>query len=296
MLEQWPSIPFAEWRDTRETLHRYAQIVGKIQLALTPVVNHFWNVTLRVTARGLATSALFCDGVTFDLELDFVRHELVIRTSDGAYQAIQLESHSVADFHREVFAALNGLGIHVHIWDQPVEIQTELIPFHEDTMHATYNREHVSRFFRALTSATQVLQEFRAQFVGKCSDVAFYWGTFDLSVARFSGRPSPNAPTSPPYEREGYSHEVNYAGFWPGDTRYPAPAFFAAHYPSPPGFTTAVIHPPEASWQPASHSFVLPYDTCRDADGASRVLTFCQSAYETGATLATWDREALERH
>jgi hypothetical protein len=293
MSAQWPAIPFEEWCETRETLHRYAQIVGKIQLALTPTVNHFWNVTLRVTAHGLATTALVYKDISFDLELDLVHHELVIRTSTGPYRAVALGEHSVADFYREVFASLDALGIHVHVWDHPVELKSEAIPFHEDRTHATYDREFAERFFHVLTSASRVLEEFRARFLGKCSGVGFYWGTFDLSVARYNGRRVPNAPTEPIMEREGYSHEVSEVGFWPGDVVYRQPAFFALHYPQPPGFEAARIRPDGAGWVEAAHSFVLPYESCRDAP--DRILTFCQSTYETGANLASWDREQLER-
>lgn len=295
MSGQWPAIPFEEWCATRETLHRYAQIVGKLQLALTPTVNHFWNVPLRVTAHGLATTALIANGVTFDLELDLIHHELVIRTGVGSYRAIEFGRHSVADFYREVFAALHALGVEVHIWDHPVELKSEAIPFHEDRAHATYDREYAERFFHVLTSAAQVLEEFRARFIGKCSGVGFYWGTFDLSVARYSGRRAPNAPTSPIMEREGYSHEVSEVGFWPGDVVYRAPAFYALHYPQPPGFESAKIAPDGAAWTDVAHCFVMPYDTCRESDAADRILTFCQSTYETGANLATWDRAELER-
>jgi len=292
MSAQWPAIPFDEWCETRETLHRYAQIVGKIQLALTPTVNHFWNVTLRVTAHGLATTALVYKDISFDLELDLVHHELVIRTSDGVNRAVALGEHSVADFYREVFAALESLGIHVHIWDHPVELKSEAIPFHEDRKHETYDREFAERFFHVLTSASRVLEEFRARFIGKCSGVGFYWGTFDLSVARYSGRRVPNAPTEPVMEREGYSHEVSEVGFWPGDVTHRSAGFYALHYPQPPGFENAIVRPDGAAWDEGAHSFVLPYDRDLDAD---RILTFCQSTYETGANLATWDREQLER-
>ena len=296
MAAKWPAIPFEEWCETRETLHRYAQIVGKIQLALTPTVNHFWNVPLRMTAHGLGTTALVFNDISFDLELDLIHHELVIRTSEGPYRAVEFGAHCVADFYQEVFAALHALGIDVQIWDHPVELKSELIPFREDRTHATYDREYAERFFQVLTSAARVLEEFRARFIGKCSGVGFYWGTFDLSVARYNGRRVPNAPTSSAIEREGYSHEVSEVGFWPGDVVYREPAFFALHYPEPPGFEEAKIRPDGASWVDRAHCFALPYNTCRDADAASRILTFCQSTYETGANLAAWDRGELERH
>ncbi|HEX3763934.1 MAG TPA: DUF5996 family protein, partial [Kofleriaceae bacterium] len=211
----WPSLPLDAWLPTRETLHRYTQILGKIQLALTPMVNHFWNVALRVTARGLATSALRHAGATFDLELDFIEHRLIARTEDGATQARELRPLAVAEFYREVLAMLAALGIRIAIWDHPVEIATDAIPFAKDRMHAAYDREYVARFFRILTEASDVLEQFRARFTGKCSGVGFYWGTFDLSVARYSGRRAPVPPSGGPIEREAFSHEVSEVGFWP---------------------------------------------------------------------------------
>ena len=253
MKTQWPPLPLAAWRDTLETLHRHAQVVGKIQLALTPVVNHFWNVTLRVSARGLA------------------------------------------DFYRDLMSALSSLGIAVSIWDLPVELKTEAIPLSQDRVHASYDRDAVRRFFRVLASAHHVLEEFRSRFVGKSSDVGFYWGTFDLAVARYCGRRAPGPLPSGVIEREAYSHEVSEVGFWPGDAVYRAPAFYALHYPAPEGYSTANVRPAGACWQEASHCFVLPYDACREHDTRAQVLDFFQSTYEVGANLARWDRAELER-
>jgi hypothetical protein len=293
-MSSWPSIPFESWRATKETLHRYTQLVGKIQLALTPVVNHFWNVTLRLTARGLATSALRYEGRSVDIELDFVEHQLVVRTSLGERVTRELGPLAVADFERELFAALDSLGIHVEIWGHPVELKSDAIPFALDRMHAAYDREYVERFFRALSSASEVLEEFRSRFIGKCSGVGFYWGTFDLSVARYSGERAPDPPTSSRIEREAYSHEVSEVGFWPGDIAYPAPAFFALHYPEPAGYPRAIVRPDEAHWAEASHCFVLPYEDCRERDMAQKALEFFQSTYEAGARRAGWHREELE--
>ncbi len=292
---KWPALPLDAWRDTRETLHRYTQIVGKIQLALTPVVNHFWNVTLRVTARGLATCALQWDDQTFDIELDLVEHRLVIRAIDGKRRELELRPLAVADFYRDVFAALSELGIGVSIWDHPVELKTEAIPFSQDRVHASYDRDAAHRFFRTLASARDVLEEFRSRFIGKCSGVGFYWGTFDLSVARYCGRRAPGPLPAGVMEREGYSHEVSEVGFWPGDAIYGAPAFFALHYPAPDGYTSSNVRPQAASWQEAAHCFVLPYDACREHDTRAQILEFCQSTYEAGANLAHWDRADLER-
>jgi hypothetical protein len=295
----WPALPLEAWLPTRETLHRYTQIIGKIQLALTPMVNHFWNVALRVTARGLATSALRHNGRTFDIELDLVEHRLIARTDDGARQTRELRPIAVAEFYREVLAMLGALGVGIAIWDHPVEIPTSPIPFSEDRMHAAYDRDHVARFFRVLTHASNVLEQFRSRFIGKCSGVGFYWGTFDLSVARYSGRRAPAPPSGAPpsgaIEHEAYSHEVSEAGFWPGDRNYTAPAFYGLHYPAPDGFTRATVQPPEARWEPASRSFVLPYDACREYEPHAKILAFCQSTYEAGANLAGWNRAELER-
>lgn len=290
----WPSLPLAAWLPTRETLHRYTQILGKIQLALTPMVNHFWNVALRVTARGLATSALRHAGATFDLELDLVDHRLIARTEDGATQTRALRPLAVAEFYREVLAMLGALGIRIAIWDHPVEIRTEAIPFSEDRVHAAYDREYVARFFRILSSASDVLEQFRARFTGKCSGVGFYWGTFDLSVARYSGRRAP-APPGGAIEREAYSHEVSEVGFWPGDRIYTAPAFYALHYPAPDGYSRAAVRPAEATWQASSRAFVLPYEVIRDRDPDPTILEFFQTTYEAGAELAGWNRAELER-
>ncbi len=294
-MDRWPSLPLDEWRATRDTLHRFTQIVGKIQLALTPVVNHFWNVTLHVTARGLATSALRCGDRELDIELDFVEHQVSVRTSDGRHRLLALRPLAVADFYRELMATLAWLGIEVRIWDQPVEIATEVVAFTEDRVHRAYDRDYVERFFRVLTSAADVLEQFRSRFVGKCSGVGFYWGTFDLSVARYSGRRAVGPPPLGRIEREAYSHEVSEAGFWPGDSSYGAPAFFALHYPAPDGFERARVRPAEASWLAPSHCFVLPYEAIRARDPAQAILEFCQSTYEAGATLAGWDRAELER-
>jgi hypothetical protein len=295
MPTPWPALPLDAWRDTRETLHRYTQIVGKIQLALTPVVNHFWNVTLRVTARGLATTALRYNDRTFDIEIDLVDHRVVIRTIDGESRELELRPLAVAEFYRDVLAALATLGIQVSIWDHPVELKTKAIPFSQDREHAQYDRDAANRFFRVLTSANDVLEEFRSRFIGKCSGVGFYWGTFDLTVARYCGRRAPGPLPAGVMEREGYSHEVSEVGFWPGDAVYGAPGFFALHYPAPDGYTQARIRPSSASWQAASNCFVLPYAACREHDTRAQILEFCQSTYEAGANLARWDRADLER-
>jgi hypothetical protein len=295
MQDGLPSLPFEAWQATKETLHRYTQIIGKIQLATTPVVNHFWNVPLRVTSRGIATQSLRYGGRAFDIELDFVDHHVLVRTSTGSHVTIELHPQSVADFNEKLFDVLHSLGIKVHIWDQPVELKTEAIPFSRDHVHADYDRAYVERFHRVLSIASAILEEFRARFTGKCSGVGFYWGTFDLAVARYSGRRIPDARMTNAIEREGYSHEVSEVGFWPGDAVYRAPAFYALHYPAPEAFARTIVRPAEAEWSDVCRSFVLPYEACRGHDLRAKVLEFCQSTYEAGATLAGWNRDELER-
>jgi hypothetical protein len=257
MNMSWPELPLDAWRDTRETLHRYSQIVGKVQLALTPRVNHFWNVTLRITARGLATTALRYGDRTFDIELDLVDHRVVIRTTEGELEERQLRPMTVADFYRELTGMLGDLGIQVHVWDHPVELRSELIPFSEDHVHRAYDRDWARRFFHVLGHAGDVLEEFRARFIGKCSGVGFYWGTFDIAVARYCGR-RVTAPTGNIIEREGYSHELSEAGFWPGDATYGQPAFYAMHYPQPDGYARGAVRPAAASWLASGGCWVLP--------------------------------------
>ena len=295
MTTPWPSLPLEAWSPTKETLHRYTQIIGKIQLALTPFVNHFWNTTLRVTARGLATSTLRYQGRSFEIELDLVEHRVAIRTSDDLRYTLELRPLAVADFYRELMAALESLGIRVAIWDHPVEIRTDLIPFAQDRMHAAYNRPFVERFFRVLSNTAEVLEVFRSRFIGKCTGAVFFWGTFDLCTARYSGRRAPDPPEHPIMEREAYSHEVAEWGWWPGDVAYPAPAFYALQYPMPEGYARARVRPAGAVWSEASRVFLLPYEACREHDTAAQLLELCQSTYEAGANLAAWDRAALER-
>jgi hypothetical protein len=294
MTRRWPSIPLDAWRPTRETLHRYSQILGKIQLALTPLINHYWNVALRVTARGVATTTLPYGDRAFDIELDLVTHRVIVRTSSGDVEARELRPLSVAGFERELFEMLEALSIDVRIWDHPVELRSEPIPFSQDTLHAAYDREYVERFFRVLRDANAVLEEFRAGFAGKCSGVGFYWGTFDLAVARYSGRRAPDAPTANAIDREAYSHELSEVGFWPGDAVYTAPAFYALQYPAPDGYTRAAVRPTVAYWYEPSRCFVLPYEEIREREPAAQILEFCQSTYEAGATLAGWNRAELE--
>jgi hypothetical protein len=296
MSTSWPTLEIPRWRETRETLHRYAQIVGKIQLATTPRVSHFWNVALRPTARGLATAALTQGERTFDIELDFVDHRVVMRTCEGDRGELALRDCSVAQFDAELMDALAALGIRVPIRHEPVEIANEAIPFHEDCVHRVYDPEWASRFWRALLATERVLGEFRARFVGKTSPVGFYWGTFDLCEARYSGARASHPPSGA-IEREAFSHEVSEAGFWPGDARYDEPAFFALHSPAPAGYAEARVEPSGAFWSAEMSCFVLPYEAVRTSSSPeAALLEFFETTYAAGATLARWNREELERH
>ncbi len=294
-MTTWPSLPLDEWRDTKETLNRWMQIVGKITLELTPLVNHWWNVGLRVSAHGLRTTAIPYQDRWFDMEFDFVEHFLRIRVSDGSGQDIPLGPRSVAEMGRQCFAALRQLGIDCDIWSTPVEIANP-IPLDRDEEHRSYDRAAVSRFWRLLLSADTVFETFRARFIGKCSPVLFFWGSFDLAVTRFSGRPAPAREGADSITREAYSHEVSSVGFWPGDDRLPLPAFFSYTAPEPPGFRDAKVRPAGAYYHPQLQGFYLHLDELRkSSDPAAALLDFCQSTYEAGANAGKWDRAALER-
>ncbi len=291
-----PELPLDAWRETLATLHRWSQMVGKIQLALTPVVNHYWNATFRLSAHGLETQALPYRGRVLQMELDFVTHELAIRTSDGGAAAVAFEPKSVAAFYRELVDRLAALDVDVPIWDHPVEIAEEAIPFHEDELHRAYDPEHAARFRRILAWSAEVLEEFRARFLGKSSPVHFFWGSFDLAVTRFSGRPAPVAPDADPVTRESYSHEVASVGFWPGDARFPEPAYYAYAVPRPAGFEAAAVSPAGAFWSDSLGEFLLPYEVVRTAaDPRRALLELAQTTYEAAADLGGWDRAALER-
>lgn len=295
-MSHWPELPYDSWIDTRETLHRWMQVVGKIQMELTPVINHWWNVALHVTARGLGTDRIPTGHRWFDMEFDFVSHVLRVRVSDGALRDIPLKARSVADLHDEVFSVLNSLAIECKIWTTPVEIPENAIPLDADERHRAYDKDAVERFWRILGLTDEVFTEFRARFIGKCSPVNFYWGSFDLAVTRFSGRPAPPRPGADSITREAYSHEVSSVGFWPGDERLMNPTFYSYASPEPEGFRTASISPAAAYYHEKLGGFYLLYDEVRKAaDPKAVLLEFCQSTYEAAATLGKWDREALER-
>jgi hypothetical protein len=294
---EWPSLPLEEWWETRQTLHRWTQIVGKIRLAFTPLVNHWWNVPLYVSARGLSTSEIPAgSGRSLDMELDFVAHVLRIRTSDGAAHELPLAPRSVADLYREVFSVLRSLHVECEIWPMPVEIPGETTPLDRDEIHRHYDRASAERFWRVLTLCHDAFLKFRARFIGKCSPVHFFWGSFDLAVTRFSGRTAPPREGADAITREAYSHEVSSVGFWPGDERLRKPTFYSYAAPEPPGFRAARVSPAATYYHEALGGFYLDYDEVRRAADPERaLLDYCQSTYEAAADLAGWDRATLER-
>jgi Family of unknown function (DUF5996) len=293
--EPWPELPLELWRDTYATLHLWTQIVGKVCLALTPRVNHFWNIAFQVTARGLATPAMRYRERTLNMTFDFVSHELVARCSDGAARSIPLAPRTVAVFYRETMQMLHELGIDVRIWTMPVEVP-DPIRFEQDTVHAAYDPAYAHRFWQTLLRVSQAMQEFRAGFVGKCSPVHFFWGSFDLAVTRFSGRRAPERAGADPITRESYSHEVISHGFWPGGAAIPTAAFYAYAAPEPAGFKDARVLPAAATYNRDLSEFILPYDAVRSQpDPAATLASFLQTTYAAGAELAQWDRASLER-
>jgi hypothetical protein len=298
-INLWPKLPLKQWKDTSETLHMWTQIVGKIRLALTPPVNHWWNVTLYITPRGLTTSAIPYNGRLFQIDFDFISHVLSIETIDGSIKTIPLRSRSVADFYQELMTTLNAIGIPVSIWTTPVEVQ-DRTPFEKDEKHTTYDPEYAQRFWLILTQASRVFMDFRSRFIGKVSPVHFFWGAFDLAVTRFSGRTAPAHPGVPNcgifVMHEAYSHEVSSCGFWPGGGLVDEPAFYSYAYPEPKGFKDYPIQPAEAFYHTGISEFLLPYDVVRTSKSPDKVLlSFLQSTYEASAESAGWDRHALER-
>jgi uncharacterized protein DUF5996 len=298
--EPWPSLPLEAWADTYATLHMWTQIVGKIRLVQSPWVNHCWNVTLYVTARGLTTSPIPHGVCTFQIDLDFIAHRLVLQSSDGGTGGFALAPQSVAAFYARLMAEMEKLGLHVDIYRQPNEV-ADPIRFDRDEVHRAYDGEYAHRFWRALVQADRVFKEFRARFIGKCSPVHFFWGAPDLAVTRFSGRRAPEHPGGIPHlpdwvTRESYSHEVSSCGFWPGGGAIPYAAFYSYAYPAPPGFSAAPIAPSAALYSNDLGEFILPYDAVREAESPDRtLLDFLQSTYEAAANLGDWDRGALER-
>jgi len=296
----WPALPLTAWQDTYATFHRWTQIVGKVRLALAPMVNHWWQTTLYVTARGLTTLPVPYGTRTLQVDFDLLEHRLLLQTSDGATRSLPLEPRSVAGFYHDFMAALGTLGVDVKIWTMPQEVE-DPIPFERDDRHASYDPQYAQRFWRALVQAHRVMQEFRSGFLGKCSPVHFFWGSFDLAVTRFSGRRAPEHPGGVPHladwvVREAYSHEVSSCGFWPGSGSVQEAAFFAYAYPEPQGFSEYPVQPVAAFYSPELREFILPYETVRQAENPdAALLAFLQTTYEAAADLGCWDRASLER-
>jgi hypothetical protein len=291
----WPPLPLAAWADTCATLHMWTQVVGKVQLALAPAVNHWWHITLHPTARGLTTLPMPCGRQMLEIAFDFVDHRLRFKTSDGRVREIALEPKTVADFYREVVRTLDDLQMPVRIWPMPVEIPAP-IRFDQDVQHHSYDRASVERWWRALLSVDAVFKEFRGGFIGKSSPSHFFWGSFDLAVTRFSGRRAPDRPGADAMTREAYSHEVSSAGFWPGSGALSAAAFYSYAAPEPEGFKTARVGPAAAFYSPDFNEFILKYEDVRTAASPrDALMEFLQTTYDAGARLAGWDRSQLER-
>jgi hypothetical protein len=292
--ECWPELPLEAWKDTCATLHMWTQIVGKVRMKLTPEQNHAWHVPLYVSARGLTTSAIPYAGFLLELEFDFIEHALVLRTSEGLRKTLPLAPMAVADFYKHFMEMLASAGIQIKIWKMPVEVP-DPIPFDQDRVHASYDPEYANRFWKILSSAARVFQEFRSGFIGKSSPVHFFWGSFDLAVTRFSGRRAPERSGADAITREAYSHEVSSVGFWPGGGEIKGAAFYSYMAPEPQGFREARVRPDAGFYHPKLGEFLLMYDDVRRAASPSAaLLQFCQSTYEAGARLANWDRPALE--
>jgi hypothetical protein len=293
----WPDLTLSAWEDTRDTFHMWTQVVGKIRLALEPMINHWWQVPLYVSARGLTTSLMHADTRGLEIEFDLVDHVLDLRTSDGRNRKVALEPRSVASFYEATMGALGELGVHVPILGRPVEV-VEAIPFMQDEKHHAYDGAAVQRFWRALVQAHRVMTRFRGRFVGKASPVHFFWGGPDLAVTRFSGRPAPKHPGGVPHcadwvQELAYSHEVSSCGFWPGGSA--EGSFYSYAYPRPEGFADWPVTPDAAYFDDASGEFLLPYAAVRTADDPDAfLLSFFESTYEAAAELGRWDRAALE--
>jgi hypothetical protein len=297
--ETWPELSYAAWQDTCTTLHLWTQIVGQIRVAQTPWLCHSWHTTLHVTARGLTTTPIPCGQRTLQIDFDFLDHVLRIVVDTGASRSVRLVPQSVAAFHHALFAALDELGLQITIHGSPNEV-VDAIPFREDTVHAAYDAEYAQRFWRILLQVDRILKRFRTGFLGKSSPVHFFWGSFDLAVTRFSGRPAPLHPGGIPklpddVTREAYSHEVSSAGFWPGGGPVDYAAFYSYAYPMPAAFRAQPVRPEGAFFHEGAGEFLLPYAVVRSADDPERaVQEFLQSTYVAAANTAGWDRAALE--
>jgi hypothetical protein len=296
----WPSLDEPGWMDAVASLTLWGQIIGKTRLALCPMLNHWWNVTLYLSARGLTTSPMPANGGVLDVELDLVDHQLVLRNSDGATETMPLGAGPLSRFYRDYMDRLARLGVQLSLYPFSVEMP-ERVRLDQDPRVCQYDRDWANRFFHALVQADRLLKQFRGRFAGKGSPVHFFWGAFDLATTRFSGRPAPQYPGGIPnvgnwVMQEAYSQEVSSAGFWPGDARFPEAAFYSYAYPEPAGYKDAAIRPTAARYEPALGEFLLPYRAIRELrDPGAAVLDFLESSYAAAADLAGWDRRALER-
>lgn len=291
----WPALPLQAWQETYRTVHMWMQIVGKVKLKLHPPINHWWHVAFYITPHGMTTGPIPYDRNTFEIDFDFINHQLTLSTSRGATRTMPLIPRSVADFYHEFLALLRAQGIDVTIDPLPCEV-ADPIPCDINETYNSYDKEYVNRCWRILVQADRVLKAFRSGFIGKSSPVHFFWGAFDLAVTRFSGKRAPERKGADSITREGYSHEVISCGFWPGGGAINGPAFYAYAAPEPDGFQTAIIRPPQALYHPVLSEYVLMYEEVRQAPSPDQtILDFCQSTYEAAATLAHWDRESLER-
>jgi hypothetical protein len=296
----WPDLPLAEWSEACDTLHIWTQIVGKVRIALTPLINHWWNATLLVTASGLAAPAMPYRGRTVDVIFDSTNHRLIIETSDSRVEYFALKAMAVADFYNEFMQCLRRLGIDIHIWTMPGEIENA-IPFDRDRTHAQYDPVYAQKFWLALLQTNRVMNEFRARFIGKASPVHFFWGSFDLAVTRFSGRTAPPPKGVTPnvagwVMAEAYSHEVSSCGFWPGNGGYGRAAFYVYAYPEPADYGDTRLRTAEAFYDKGLGQFILPYDAVHQSEHPDKLLLgFLQETYVAAAELAKWDRETLER-
>ena len=294
-ISEWPKLHFAQWKDTCATLHMWSQIVGKLRLVQSPRVNHWWNVTLRVTPRGLTTGPIPHNERSFQVDFDFIEQQLVILVDDGAVRKLALKQQSVADFYEELMSELDTLGLSIKIYATPVEVP-DPIPFLKDHLLTIYDGAQAERYWRILVNVDRVFEEFRSRFIGKSSPVHFFWGSFDLAVTRFSGRPAPERQNADLITREAYSHEVISHGFWPGGGGVDDAAFYAYAAPEPPGLKTAVIKPAAANYNQNMSEFILMYEDVRKAENPAQFLMdFLQSSYDVAANLAQWDRSLLER-
>jgi len=292
-----PDLELRPWLDTQETLHRYLQIIGKVRLAKSPMTNHWWQVALRVTSRGLTTGPMPAPKGCFSVDLDLLAHELFIRTSEGAQVQMALEPRPVAEFYRDFISSVRGLGIPIAINEIPQEIADDLTPFGQDTHHRSYDAAAVERWFHALVEAQLALERFRADFTGKCSPVHFFWGGADLAVTRFSGRAAPSRADEGPLVAESYAEEVFSTGFWHGTPELGGAAFYAYAVPEPQGFSTHARGLPDGAFYDRTlREFILPWAALRaSTDPASMMQDFFQSTYRAAADLGEWDREVLER-